>query len=100
MTVSKSDMGPTLRAAGAERNREFSPRDRHPAHSAPVVRMLFTFAGGAGHFEPLAPVARAAAAAGHEVAFTCAPGMVPVVAERGFAVTATVAGEPARPPGS
>jgi len=25
------------------------------------MRMLFTFAGGAGHFEPLVPIARAAA---------------------------------------
>ena len=33
------------------------------------MRVLFTFVGGRGHFEPLAPIARAAAAAGHEVAF-------------------------------
>jgi UDP:flavonoid glycosyltransferase YjiC (YdhE family) len=63
-----------------------------------TMRVLFTFAGGAGHFEPLAPIARAAAAAGHEVAFTCAAGMVPVVAARGFAVVPTVAGETVQPP--
>ena len=62
------------------------------------MRVLFTFAGGAGHFEPLVPIARAAAAAGHAVAFTCAAGMVPVVAERGFAAMPTVPGEPAHPP--
>lgn len=33
--------------------------------------MLFTFAGGNGHFEPLVPLARAAAAAGHTLAFAC-----------------------------
>jgi UDP:flavonoid glycosyltransferase YjiC (YdhE family) len=31
------------------------------------VRLLFTFAGGEGHLQPLLPVARAAAARGHEV---------------------------------
>jgi UDP:flavonoid glycosyltransferase YjiC (YdhE family) len=31
------------------------------------VRLLFTFAGGEGHLQPLLPLARAAAARGHEV---------------------------------
>jgi UDP:flavonoid glycosyltransferase YjiC (YdhE family) len=57
------------------------------------VRILFTFAGGAGHFEPLVPIARAAAAAGHAVAFTCAARMVPLVERRGFAAVATAPGE-------
>jgi UDP:flavonoid glycosyltransferase YjiC (YdhE family) len=57
------------------------------------VRILFTFAGGAGHFEPLVPIARAAAAAGHVVAFTCDARMVPVVERRAFAALATVPGE-------
>jgi UDP:flavonoid glycosyltransferase YjiC (YdhE family) len=35
------------------------------------LRILFTFIGGRGHFEPLAPIARAAVAAGHTVAFAC-----------------------------
>jgi UDP:flavonoid glycosyltransferase YjiC (YdhE family) len=61
------------------------------------VRILFTFAGGAGHFEPLVPIARAAAAAGHAVAFTCAARMVPLVARRGFPAVATAPGE-LRPP--
>jgi UDP:flavonoid glycosyltransferase YjiC (YdhE family) len=61
------------------------------------VRILFTFAGGAGHFEPLVPIARAAAAAGHAVAFTCDARMVPVVERRGFAALATVPGD-AEPP--
>jgi UDP:flavonoid glycosyltransferase YjiC (YdhE family) len=63
------------------------------------MRILFTFAGGAGHFEPLVPVARAAEAAGHAVAFTCSAGMVPVVARRGLAVMPTVPGEVVAPPG-
>jgi UDP:flavonoid glycosyltransferase YjiC (YdhE family) len=62
------------------------------------MRILFTFTGGAGHFVPLVPVARAAAAAGHEVAFTCAAGMAPVVAARGFAVMPMLPGEPMRAP--
>jgi UDP:flavonoid glycosyltransferase YjiC (YdhE family) len=62
------------------------------------MRLLFTFAGGAGHFEPLVPVARAARAAGHDVAFTCGAGMVAHVERRGFAAFPTVRGEPAVPP--
>jgi UDP:flavonoid glycosyltransferase YjiC (YdhE family) len=33
------------------------------------VRVLFTFAGGSGHAEPLVPIATAVQAAGHDVAF-------------------------------
>ena len=53
------------------------------------MRLLFTFAGGSGHYEPLVPVARAAAAAGHTVAFAAQPVMVPVVEAAGFAAFAT-----------
>ena len=35
-----------------------------------MTRILFAFAGGQGHFDPLVPLARAAAAAGHDVAVT------------------------------
>jgi UDP:flavonoid glycosyltransferase YjiC (YdhE family) len=48
------------------------------------VRVLFTFVGGRGHFEPLAPIARAAAAAGHAVAFAASSLMTPAVAAAGF----------------
>ncbi|MGH3734897.1 MAG: glycosyltransferase [Micromonosporaceae bacterium] len=48
------------------------------------MRMLFSFAGGRGHFEPLVPIARAAAAAGHTVAFTGEPALLPTVREAGF----------------
>jgi UDP:flavonoid glycosyltransferase YjiC (YdhE family) len=78
---------PLLRSLGPSR-----------AYRRRIARILFTFAGGAGHFEPLVPVAEAARTAGHEVAFTCAAGMVPAVARRGFAVTPTVPGETAYPP--
>ena len=53
------------------------------------MRILFTFAGGNGHFEPLAPIARAAEAAGHTVAFAGQPAMVETVEAAGFAVVAT-----------
>jgi UDP:flavonoid glycosyltransferase YjiC (YdhE family) len=48
------------------------------------MRILFTFAGGNGHFEPLVPIARAAEAAGHSVAVSGRPGMVPIIEAAGF----------------
>lgn len=53
-------------------------RDWHTA----LVRFLFGFVGGPGHFEPMAPLARAAAAAGHTVAVACAPGQRAAVERR------------------
>ncbi len=53
------------------------------------MRFLFTFTGGSGHFEPLVPIARAAAAAGHAVAFAGQAVMVPAVEAAGFAAFAT-----------
>jgi UDP:flavonoid glycosyltransferase YjiC (YdhE family) len=53
------------------------------------VRVLFTFIGGAGHFDPLVPVARAMREAGHEVAFSAHPLMVPIVELWGFTAFAT-----------
>ncbi|WP_433056997.1 glycosyltransferase [Dactylosporangium sp. CS-033363] len=41
------------------------------------MRFLFAFAGGNGHLQPLLPLARAAAARGHAVAFTGRPGVLP-----------------------
>ena len=52
------------------------------------MRLLFTFAGGNGHLEPLVPIARAAEAAGHTVAFVGRPWMVPQVKALGFAALA------------
>ncbi len=54
------------------------------------MRVLFAFAGGSGHLEPHVPIARAAEAAGHTVAFTGRPWMVPKVEVLGF--TAFAAG--------
>jgi UDP:flavonoid glycosyltransferase YjiC (YdhE family) len=48
------------------------------------MRLLFGFAGGSGHLEPLVPLARAARAAGHEVAFAGRPWMAPKVEALGF----------------
>ncbi|WP_431873365.1 glycosyltransferase [Amycolatopsis sacchari] len=53
------------------------------------MRILFTFVGGSGHFRPLVPLARAAAAAGHTVAFACPGRMVPAVEKAGFPALAT-----------
>jgi UDP:flavonoid glycosyltransferase YjiC (YdhE family) len=53
------------------------------------VRILFTFAGGSGHFDPLVPIAHAAVAAGHIVAFTGEPAMAPTVEAAGFTVFRT-----------
>jgi UDP:flavonoid glycosyltransferase YjiC (YdhE family) len=49
-----------------------------------VSRILFTFAGGTGHFLPLVPLARAAEAAGHVVAFGGQPGMLATIEAAGF----------------
>jgi UDP:flavonoid glycosyltransferase YjiC (YdhE family) len=51
---------------------------------ARVLRILFTFAGGTGHFLPLVPLARAAELAGHRVAFGGQPGMLSVIEQAGF----------------
>jgi MGT family glycosyltransferase len=48
------------------------------------MRVLFTFEGGSGHFEPLLPLAHAAAARGHTVAFACAPVRVAAIKSAGF----------------
>lgn len=61
------------------------------------MRILFTFIGGAGHFEPLVPIARAVAAAGHTVAFGCGPSMVAHVETAGFTVFAMGAGAAGAP---
>jgi UDP:flavonoid glycosyltransferase YjiC (YdhE family) len=61
------------------------------------VRILFTFAGGSGHLDPLVPIAHAAEAACHTVAFTGRPWMVPAVRAAGFTAFATgsdVGGKP------
>lgn len=48
------------------------------------MRILFSFAGGNGHFQPLIPVARAAQSAGHTVAIAGQAGMIPVIEASGF----------------
>ena len=53
-----------------------------------MLRILFTFAGGSGHLEPLVPLARATEAAGHDVAFVGRPWMIPQVEDLGFAAFA------------
>lgn len=48
------------------------------------MRVLCTFAGGAGHLEPTLPVARALRLRGHEVAYACQPALLDRVAQAGF----------------
>jgi UDP:flavonoid glycosyltransferase YjiC (YdhE family) len=48
------------------------------------MRILFTFEGGSGHYNPLVPIARAAESGGHTVAFACAPGQLATVRAAGF----------------
>ncbi len=60
------------------------------------MRILFTYIGGLGHFHPLVPVARAAAAAGHEVAVAGSGGLTAQVEAAGFRAFAT---SPPRPSG-
>lgn len=56
-----------------------------------MARILFTFIGGLGHFDPMAPVARAAAAAGHDVAVAGSGGLSARIEAYGFPVLATSA---------
>ena len=59
------------------------------------MRILFAFTGGRGHLEPLLPLAEAARAAGHAVAFAGRPSMLPVVERLGFeGLAAEEAGKP------
>jgi UDP:flavonoid glycosyltransferase YjiC (YdhE family) len=53
------------------------------------MRVLFSFAGGNGHFLPLVPLARAVTAAGHDVAFAGQPAMTAAVEAAGFTAFAT-----------
>jgi UDP:flavonoid glycosyltransferase YjiC (YdhE family) len=48
------------------------------------MRILFTFVGGRGHLEPLVPIARAAQAAGHAVAFAAPTRLAPTVEALGL----------------
>ena len=54
------------------------------------MRILFTFAGGSGHLDPLIPIARAAQARRHGLAFVGEPAMTQAVEAAGF--TAFAAG--------
>src|SRR6185369_1580335 len=48
------------------------------------MRILFSFAGGNGHFVPLLPIAQAAQAEGHTIAFTGRQGMLASIQAAGF----------------
>jgi UDP:flavonoid glycosyltransferase YjiC (YdhE family) len=56
------------------------------------MRVLFGFAGGSGHFNPLVPIATALVDAGHAVAFAPSPSLVDRVRQAGFVAV------PAGPP--
>ncbi|WP_326567870.1 glycosyltransferase [Amycolatopsis rhabdoformis] len=58
------------------------------------MRFLFTFVGGRGHFDPLAPVARAAVLRGHTVAVAGAGAHLPTVERAGFTALATSEARP------
>ena len=58
------------------------------------MRILFAFAGGQGHFEPLVPLAQAAVAAGHDVAVTGREEMLEAIRERGFEAIASPGAAP------
>ncbi len=53
------------------------------------LRVLFAFAGGSGHLDPLVPVARAARDAGHAVAFSGRPATAAGVEALGFEMLVT-----------
>lgn len=49
-----------------------------------MLRILFTTVAATGHFHPLVPLARAAQASGHSVAFACPPSFMAEVTAGGF----------------
>jgi UDP:flavonoid glycosyltransferase YjiC (YdhE family) len=53
------------------------------------LRVLFTFAGGSGHLEPVVPIAQAARSVGHVVAFSGRSAVVKRVRELGFEMFVT-----------
>lgn len=53
------------------------------------VRLLFSFVGGEGHLQPLLPLARTAATAGHVVAVTGALALAPLVQAAGLTFVPT-----------
>jgi UDP:flavonoid glycosyltransferase YjiC (YdhE family) len=53
------------------------------------MRILFTFIGGRGHFDPLIPIARAAEAAGHTVAVAGSGNLTGEIIAAGFTAFAT-----------
>jgi len=61
------------------------------------VRILFTFAGGSGHLEPLVPIARAVREAGHVVAFSGRSAVATQVRELGFEIFVTGPAGPEAP---
>ncbi len=54
-----------------------------------ILRILFTFAGGNGHFQPLVPTAHAAQARGHRVAVAGRHALVPTIEAAGFTAFGT-----------
>jgi UDP:flavonoid glycosyltransferase YjiC (YdhE family) len=80
----------------------------HPTHDArpssppelgsAAVRILFAFTGTSGHLDPLVPIARAAQAVGHTIAFAGRPSMVRSVEALGFRIFATETGRTEPPP--
>jgi UDP:flavonoid glycosyltransferase YjiC (YdhE family) len=66
-------------------------------HYCWLVRILFSFIGGIGHFHPLIPVARAAQAAGHTVAVAGSGNLQAAIAEAGFAALPTSEPRSSRP---
>lgn len=58
----------------------FSWETRHRS----LVRFLFSFTGGTGHFIPTVPFARALVERGHAVKYACQESMVPVVRSGGW----------------
>jgi UDP:flavonoid glycosyltransferase YjiC (YdhE family) len=63
----------------------------HDGWGRSMVRVLFTFAGGSGHADPLVPIAGAVRADGHTVAFAGHRSGIAVAEERGFTLFTTPA---------
>lgn len=60
------------------------------------MRILFSFIGGNGHFQPLVPIARAVESAGHTLVVACSHSMHTLVHQAGFPTLVLGEPEPAK----
>lgn len=86
LTQRSSSIGAYLPSGSARHGRRLRCSQAEQPGALPELpsRVLFTFAGGMGHFLPLLLIARALASDGHAVAFAAQAKLLPAVEQAGF----------------